>query len=98
MLPRSDKVTKEFLVGETESGSETEKHFSFNSGALSQDLDSDEVMLITNSIINAKKPSKVAIMPPAEEQVNVLAQVNVDQQEITVSDNPVLKQAEVAIS
>ena len=98
MLPRSDKVTKEFLVGETESGSETEKHFSLDSGALSQDLDSDEVMLITNSIINAKKPSKVAIMPPAEEQVNALAQVNVDQQESTVPTNQVANQAEGVIA
>ena len=96
-MPRMDKVTKEFLGG-TESGGETEKHFSLDSGALSQDLNSDEVMLITNSIINAKKPSKVAIMPPAEEQVNALAQVNVDQQEITVSTNQVANQAEGVIA
>ena len=97
MMPRSDKVTTEFLGG-TENGSETEKHFSLDSGALSQDLDSDELMLITNSIINAKKPSKGAIMPPAEEQVNALAQVNVDQQEITVPTNQVANQAEGVIA
>ena len=97
MMPRSDKVTKEFLGG-TESGSETEKHFSLDSGALSQDLDSDELKLITNKIINSKKQSKVAMMPPAEEQVNALAQVNVDQQEITVPTNQVANQAEGVIA
>ena len=72
-MARFDKVTKEFFGG-TESGSETEKHFSLVSGKLSQDsIGTDEAILIANSIVNSTKQSKAEMIPSAEEKVKVHA-------------------------
>ena len=70
-----------------------------NSQLPSQDsMESGEAMLLAISVVDSTTQSEVAIRPPAQAQVDALAEPNVAPQELTAADDPALSQAEIVVA